>query len=209
MTRSIRYPADEQFKPFAGVDRELAHPVRHVARTRAVCLHHQLLRRSQSVSIQTPPDWPAVPVEPCCQTHWGALPGGIDWTNASPVMICTANADYASAFPNCGGPNNLSQAFPLDYWQPKIGIGRRMAQPEGLSSTRCKAFLSPTDPDGTCAQYSNQPGKVTNWWVYELKEPKRGSYVFTANVSFQKGEKGYYAVLNGCKLEPPPPTGAQ
>jgi hypothetical protein len=28
-------------------------------------------------------------------------------------------------------------------------------------------------------------------------------------VSFQKGEKGYYAVLNGCKLEPPPSTGAQ
>ena len=70
--------------------------------------------RSQSVSVQTPPEWPAVPIEPCCQTHWGALPGGIDWTNATPVMICTANAEYASAYPNCGGPNNLSQAFPLD-----------------------------------------------------------------------------------------------
>jgi hypothetical protein len=33
--------------------------------------------------------------------------------------------------------------------------------------------------------------------------------VFTANVSFQKGEKGYYAVLNGCKLEFPAATGAQ
>jgi len=31
---------DVQFKPFAGVDRELAYPVRHVARTRAVCVHH-------------------------------------------------------------------------------------------------------------------------------------------------------------------------
>jgi hypothetical protein len=39
--------------------------------------------------------------------------------------------------------------------------------------------------------------------VHELKEPKRGTYVFTAAVSFQKGEKGYYAVLNGCKLSPP------
>ena len=58
-------------------------------------------------------------------------------------------------------------------------------------------------PDGTCAQYSNKPGQVTNWWVHELKEPKRGTYVFTAAVSFQKGEKGYYAVLNSCKLSPP------
>src|SRR5881398_1058100 len=32
---------------------------------------------SQSTSFQTPPGWPAVPVETCCQTHWGALPGGI------------------------------------------------------------------------------------------------------------------------------------
>jgi hypothetical protein len=52
-------------------------------------------------------------------------------------------------------------------------------------------------------QYSNRPGQVTNWWVYEVKEPKRGFYVFTAAVSFQKGEKGYYAVLNSCKLKPP------
>jgi hypothetical protein len=27
--------------------------------------------------------------------------------------------------------------------------------------------------------------------------------VFTAAVSFQKGDKGYYAVLNSCKLSPP------
>jgi hypothetical protein len=64
-------------------------------------------------------------------------------------------------------------------------------------------------PDGTCAQFSQQPGKVTNWWVYELKEPKRGSYVFTATVSFQQGDKGYYAVLNGCRLAPPSSTSAQ
>src|SRR5262249_22476732 len=28
---------------------------------------------SQSISFQTPPEWPAVPVETCCQTHWGRL----------------------------------------------------------------------------------------------------------------------------------------
>jgi hypothetical protein len=27
--------------------------------------------------------------------------------------------------------------------------------------------------------------------------------VFTAEVSFQQGDKGYYAVLNRCKLAPP------
>jgi len=68
---------------------------------------------------------------------------------------------------------------------------------------RYKAFSLVDGSDGTCAQYSSQPGQVTNWWVHELKEPKRGTYVFTAAVSFQKGEKGYYAVLNSCKLSPP------
>src|SRR5216684_6389333 len=42
---------------------------------------------SQSIAFQTPPGWPAVPVETCCQTHWGALPDGIDWNNGTPVMI--------------------------------------------------------------------------------------------------------------------------
>jgi hypothetical protein len=45
--------------------------------------------------------------------------------------------------------------------------------------------------------------------VYELKQPKRGSYVFTAVVSFERGEKGYYAVLNSCKLAPPSPASVQ
>ena len=57
--------------------------------------------------------------------------------------------------------------------------------------------------DGTCAQYSTQPGKVANWWVHELRDPKRGVYVFTAALTFQQGERGYYAVLNECKLVPP------
>lgn len=163
---------------------------------------------SQSMSVQTPPGWPGVPMETCCQTHWGALPGGIDWSNGAPVMICTANAEYAMAFPNCGDPKNLSQAFPLDYWQPKIGIG--VAWPNAKDYRYEMQSVPILDgPDGTCAQYSNQPGKVTNWWVYELKDPKRGSYVFTADVSFERGEKGYYAVLNSCKLQPPATTSAQ
>ena len=80
---------------------------------------------------------------------------------------------------------------------------RRLAQPQGLSLRDAKRPLVTGQHP---APSPNQPGKV-NWWVYELKEPKRGSYVFTANVSFQKGEKGYYAVLNGCKLKSPPPDG--
>jgi hypothetical protein len=208
MTRSIRYPA------MNGASRLLALVVGVPILSAVLPAHAQYACttnyciRSQSLSVQTPPEWPAVAVEPCCQTHWGALPGGIDWTNAAPVMICTANAEYTTAFPNCGGPNNLSQAFPLDYWQPKIGIGVAWPNPKDYRYEMQSVPLI-DGPDGTCAQYSNQPGKVTNWWVYELKEPKRGSYVFTANVSFQKGEKGYYAVLNGCKLESPPSAGAQ
>jgi hypothetical protein len=49
---------------------------------------------SQSTSFQTPPEWPAVPIETCCRTHWGALPGGVDWSNGAPVMICTGRAEY-------------------------------------------------------------------------------------------------------------------
>ncbi len=79
--------------------------------------------RSQPISYQTPPGWPAVPVEPCCKTDWGSLPGGIDWSNGAPIMICTGGGDYATVYPNCGEPNNLSAAFPLAYEKPKIGIG--------------------------------------------------------------------------------------
>jgi hypothetical protein len=164
--------------------------------------------RSQTLSFQTPPGWPAVPIESCCKTDWGALPGGIDWSNGAPVMICTANAEYVTTYPNCGDPNNLSQVFPLNYWQPTIGIGVAWPNPKDYRY-EIQSVPILDGADGTCAQYSNQPGKVTNWWVYELKDPKRGSYVFTATVSFQSGEKGYYAVLNNCRLQPPSSQGPQ
>ncbi len=159
--------------------------------------------RSQSTSVQTPPGWPQVPVETCCQTRWGALPGGIDWTNGAPVMICSGSADYANVFPNCGDPKNLSQAFPLSYERPKFAIG--VAWPNSKDYRYEMQSVPMIDgPDGSCAQFSHQPGKVANSWVYEIKEPKLGSYVFTAALSFQKGEKGHYAVLTDCKLAPPP-----
>src|ERR1700693_3286200 len=56
--------------------------------------------RSQSLSVQVPAGWPAVTVAPCCKTDWGALPGGIDWSKGSPVMLCTGNAEYATTYPN-------------------------------------------------------------------------------------------------------------
>jgi hypothetical protein len=58
--------------------------------------------------------------------------------------------------------------------------------------------------DGTCARFSHQPGKVSNWWVYELPNPKHGSYVFTAALNFRRGDNGYHAVLDRCSLTPPP-----
>src|SRR5215813_2772017 len=79
--------------------------------------------KSQSLSYQPPPRWPDVAITPCCKVDWGTLPGEIDWTNAKPIMLCTGDADYATTFPNCGDPNNLSQAFPLSYDRPRIGIG--------------------------------------------------------------------------------------
>jgi len=150
------------------------------------------------------PAWrkPAVPVQTCCQTHWGALPGGIDWSNGAPVMICTGKPEFVTTFPNCGDPNNLSLDFPLDYERPSFAIG--VAWPNAKDYRYEMQSVPIVDgSDGTCTEFSNRAGQVTNWWVYELKEPKRGSYVFTAAVSFQKDDKGYYAVLNSCKLKPP------
>jgi hypothetical protein len=160
--------------------------------------------RSQSVSFQTPPGWPAVSIETCCRTRWGALPGGMDWNNGAPVMICTANEDFAAAYPNCGDPQNISQDFPLAYEKPRIGIG--IAWPNGKDYRYEVESIPMIDGnDGSCARYSNMPGKVASWWVYELKEPQLGSYVFTASLSFRQGEKGYYAVLDDCKLALPLP----
>jgi hypothetical protein len=136
------------------------------------------------------------------------LPDGIDWSKGAPVMLCTGNADYAAAYPNCGEPNNLSQPFPLAYEGPKIGIG--VAWPSAKDYSYQMQSVPILDrPDGTCKEFSHQPGKVASWWVYELKEPKRGSYVFTAELSFAQGEKGYYAVLNRCKLAPPASAATQ
>ena len=158
--------------------------------------------RSQSLSYQVPMGWPSVTITPCCKTNWGALPDGIDWSKGAPVMLCTGNADYAAAYPNCGDPNNLSQPFPLAYEGPKIGIG--VAWPSAKDySYQMQSVPILDGPDGTCKEFSHQPGKVANWWVYELKDTKRGSYVFTAELSFAQGDKGYYAVLNRCKLAPP------
>src|SRR5262245_60315199 len=161
--------------------------------------------KSQSLSYQPPPRWPDVAITPCCKVDWGTLPGEIDWTNAKPIMLCSGDADYATTFPNCGDPNNLSQAFPLTYNRPKVGIGVAWTNPHNYRYAMESVPII-EGADGSCAKFSNTPGKVANWWVYELTDPQRGSYVFTAAVSFQQGEKGYVAVLNKCKLAMPTPA---
>ena len=158
--------------------------------------------RSQSLSYETPPGWPAVPVEPCCTMYWGSLPGGINWINGAPIVICSGNAEFATTFPNCGDPSNLSQDFPLSYERPMIGIG--VAWPNAKDYRyEMQAVPLLAGSDGTCAEYAGHSSKPAKWWVYELKAPKRGSYVFTAVVSFRRGENGYYAVLDRCTLTPP------
>jgi hypothetical protein len=164
--------------------------------------------KSQSVSFQTPPGWPAVSIETCCRTRFGVVPDGMDWSNGTPVLICTGNADYSNEYPNCGAPGSLSQNFPLTYDTPRIGIG--VAWPNGKDYRYEVQSIPLVDgSDGTCARYANAAGKVADWWTYELKEPRRGSYVFTAAVSFRQGEKGFYAVLDNCRLAPPPATPGQ
>ena len=87
---------------------------------------------SQSTSFQTPPGWPTVPVQTCCQTHWGALPGGIDWSSGAPIMICTGKPEFVATFPNCGDPNNLSLAFSLGLRATELRNRRRLAERERL-----------------------------------------------------------------------------
>jgi hypothetical protein len=161
--------------------------------------------RSQSIAFQVPPDWPAVTIETCCHTRWGALPGAMDWSKGTPIMICTGNEEYAAEYPNCGDPQNLSQDFPLAYANPRIGIG--VAWPNGKDYRyEVKSIPIIDGNDGTCGRYSNTPGKAAPWWVYEINEPQLGSYVFTASLSFRQGEKGYVAVLDNCKLAALPDT---
>jgi hypothetical protein len=162
--------------------------------------------QSRSLSFETPPGWPAVTVESCCQTHWGTRPSGIDWNKGAPIMICTSTPEYVTAYPNCGDPKNLSQAFPLSYDKPKFAIGVAWPDPNEYRY-ELQSVPIVDGPDGTCAEFSHQPGKVSKWWVYELKQPRRGTYVFTAALSFRQGDSGYYAVLNTCKLEPPSSPG--
>jgi len=161
--------------------------------------------KSQSLSYQPPSRWPDVAITPCCKVDWGTLPGDIDWTKAKPIMLCTGDAEYSTTFPNCGDPDNLSQVFPLTYNRPKVGIG--VAWPNARNYRYAMESVPIIEgTDGSCTKFSNSPGKVANWWVYELADPRPGSYVFTATVSFQLGEKGYVAVLDNCKLAIPSPA---
>ena len=158
--------------------------------------------KTQSTSFQTPAGWPSVTIETCCRTRWGALPNGMDWSNGTPVMLCTGSGYYATEYPNCGGPNALSQDFPLAYENPKIGIG--VAWPNAKDYRYEVESIPIIDgSDGTCARYADTAGKMANWWTYGLTDPKKGTYTFTASVSFRQGDKGYYAVLDNCKLTPP------
>jgi hypothetical protein len=157
---------------------------------------------AQVRTLELPPGWPAVPIAPCCKTDWGARPGGIDWSKGAPVMICVGAAEYATSFPNCGDSASRSQAFPLSYERPTIGIG--VAWPSAKDYRYELQSVPILDgADGTCAQYSHQPVKLSQWWVHEIKEPKTGIYVFSAALSFQQGENGFVAVLSGCSLSPP------
>ena len=92
---------------------------------------------SQSTSFQTPPGWPAVPVQTCCQTHWGALPGGIDWSNGAPIMICIGRREFVTSFPNCG-PEQSVAGLSLGLRTAELRHRRRLAEREGLPLRNAK-----------------------------------------------------------------------
>ncbi len=145
----------------------LALSVAAPARAQYACTTNYCIS-SQSISFQTPPEWPAVPVETCCRTHWGALPGAIDWSNGAPIMICAGRPDYVTSFPNCGDPQNVSQAFPLDYERPtfqarNLRVHGRGELPEGREGLLRRAqqlqAQSAIVDDGTIARQRNAVGE--------------------------------------------------
>src|SRR5215468_5354628 len=93
---------------------------------------------SQSTSFQTPPGWPAVPVETCCQTHWGALPGGIDWNNGAPVMICTGPRGIREHFPQLRRPEQFVAGVSVGLRPADLRHWRRLADCEGLPLRNAK-----------------------------------------------------------------------
>ena len=129
-------------------------------------------------------------------------------------MICTTKPEYVTAFPNCGGPAEFVAGLSLDYDRPRISIGVAWPNPNNYRHEMQSVPIL-DGPDGTCSQYSQQPGKVTNWWVYDLKEPKRGSYVFTASVSpagreglRRRAERLQAVAVDGHRIAQPMPSPA-
>src|SRR5262245_9962597 len=83
---------------------------------------------SQSISFQTPPGWPAVAVEPCCRTHWGVLPGAIDWSNGA-----RRQAGIRDVLPELRRPAKRVAGFSPGLRAADIRHRRRLAECEGLS----------------------------------------------------------------------------
>ena len=167
-------------------------------------MHHRLLHPEPEPLIRDAAGLAGgTTVEPCCATHWGTRPGSIDWNKGAPIMICTATPEFVTAFPNCGDPKNLSQAFPLSYDKPKFAVGVAWPDPNEYRY-ELQSVPIVDGPDGTCAAFSQQPGKVSKWWVHEIKEPKRGTYVFTAAVSFRQGDTAIMPYSATASLRRPP-----
>jgi hypothetical protein len=98
---------------------------------------------------------------------------GIDWRKGAPVMICVGAAEYGTSFPNCGDSSNRSQAFPLSYERPTVGLG--VAWPSAKDNRYELQSMPILDgADGMCARYSHQR-------VHEIKDPQTGTYVFSAS----------------------------
>src|SRR5262245_41839959 len=110
----------------------LAFSVAAPARSQYACTTNYCIS-SQSISFQTPPGWPAVPVETCCRTHWGALPGAIDWSNGAPIMICAGRPKICDLLPELRRPAKCVAGLSLGLRAADIRHRRRLAECEGLS----------------------------------------------------------------------------
>ena len=105
-------------------------------------------------------------------------------------MICTGNAEYATHLSELRRSEQSVAGVSPDLREPEDRDRRRLAQSEGLSLRGAIRSDRRRDRRHLRPVFQSSPARSRIGGCYQLKEPKHGSYVFTATVSFERGEKG-------------------
>ena len=166
---------------------------------------------SQSTSYTTPPGWP-----PPGWPNVGLVVNGlslstslsdVNYSQATPILICTSGKHYNDDGPSCGDPGNASQPFGIGDSNPAIGIGvavpfvNPLITPPENQNGLLGVKLMPGDLN--CSNFSNHGSSLTDWWEYTIPNanPSGAAYTFSADVTMENdGTGNYYALLTNCQL---------